>query len=357
MKRHVPPTSSSTPVRARTTDGRSTPSAPTRPLCSSSARWARAPTSTRRSPSSDWVADHGFVGTYAPGFMRSPASSAARRRVLGPGLGALRRASVLALVVHGGLRARPGLRHRQDRDDVRARRRRGRQRARPRRWRWSTTSSTSEFVADLRHRAAMWQLMFGGVFDRHPDLQLMMTEVRGDWIPETLAHLDACTTSIASTWCRAAAARASGGRPTASPGLSFMHKAEIEIRDEIGVDKISSGATTRTPRAPGRTRVEFLARPVRRRSRSRRAQDAGRERHRFFGLDAARIADDRRSHRPASSRTSPAPRRRSPRRSSSTSTSARGYLKPLEGGSRLADLDALLRDDLVRLGGGSSSQA
>ena len=34
-----------------------------------------------------------------------------------------------------------------------------------------------------------------------------------------------------------------------------------------------------------------------------------------------------------------------------------GYLKPLEGGSRLADLDVLLRDDLVRLGGGSAADA
>jgi len=32
----------------------------------------------------------------------------------------------------------------------------------------------------------MWQLMLGGVFDRHPNLKLMMTEVRADWIPATL---------------------------------------------------------------------------------------------------------------------------------------------------------------------------
>ena len=76
----------------------------------------------------------------------------------------------------------------------------------------------------------------------------------------------------------------------------------------------------------------------------------------FFGLDAARIADiaDRIGPRieditGAESPVAPALIEHLNERC--------GYLKPLEGGSRLADLDALLRDDLVRLGGGSSSQA
>src|SRR5262249_46021473 len=38
---------------------------------------------------------------------------------------------------------------------------------------------------------AMWQLMLGGVFDRYPDLRLVMVEVRASWIPSTLARLDA----------------------------------------------------------------------------------------------------------------------------------------------------------------------
>ena len=47
------------------------------------------------------------------------------------------------------------------------------------------------FSLDLRPRRAMWQLMLGGVFDRHPRLRLVMTEVRADWLPATLGHLDA----------------------------------------------------------------------------------------------------------------------------------------------------------------------
>ena len=40
-------------------------------------------------------------------------------------------------------------------------------------------------------RRPMWQMMLGGVFDRHPDLKLVLTEIRLDWIPATLRHLDA----------------------------------------------------------------------------------------------------------------------------------------------------------------------
>ena len=47
------------------------------------------------------------------------------------------------------------------------------------------------FQDSPRPRRPMWQLMLGGVFDRHPDLKLVLTEVRADWIPATLRHLDA----------------------------------------------------------------------------------------------------------------------------------------------------------------------
>jgi len=48
-----------------------------------------------------------------------------------------------------------------------------------------------EFFSDIKARQPMWQMMYGGVFDRHPNLKLSMTEVRLDWIPANLAHLDA----------------------------------------------------------------------------------------------------------------------------------------------------------------------
>ncbi len=44
---------------------------------------------------------------------------------------------------------------------------------------------------DLGPRRVLWQLMLGGVFDRHPALKLAMVEIRADWLPATLAYLDA----------------------------------------------------------------------------------------------------------------------------------------------------------------------
>jgi predicted TIM-barrel fold metal-dependent hydrolase len=96
------------------------------------------------------------------------------------------------------------------------------------------------FFADVRCRQPLWQLMLGGVFDRHPDLRLMMTEVRGDWIPSTLARLDAefeahrgdlpTKQRPSELW-----------RSNCMAGLSFLHRVEVEHRHEIGLETISFG--------------------------------------------------------------------------------------------------------------------
>jgi predicted TIM-barrel fold metal-dependent hydrolase len=42
-------------------------------------------------------------------------------------------------------------------------------------------------------RRAIWWMIFGGVFERHPDLKLVITESPGEWWPYTMVELD-------STW-------------------------------------------------------------------------------------------------------------------------------------------------------------
>lgn len=39
-------------------------------------------------------------------------------------------------------------------------------------------------------RRAIWQLIFSGVFERHPGLKLVLTEQRTTWVPQTLRDLD-----------------------------------------------------------------------------------------------------------------------------------------------------------------------
>jgi predicted TIM-barrel fold metal-dependent hydrolase len=51
-------------------------------------------------------------------------------------------------------------------------------------------------------RRAIWWMVFGGVFERHPGLRLVITESPGDWWSATMAELDSVWQSHAS-WNRA----------------------------------------------------------------------------------------------------------------------------------------------------------
>jgi predicted TIM-barrel fold metal-dependent hydrolase len=96
----------------------------------------------------------------------------------------------------------------------------------------------SFFALDNRPRRAMWQLMLGGVFDRHPRLKVMLTEIRADWLPETLRHLD-------RIYARGnAPAKRKPSEYWATnfiAGVSSIHKAEVDMRDEIGVEHMMFG--------------------------------------------------------------------------------------------------------------------
>jgi hypothetical protein len=86
----------------------------------------------------------------------------------------------------------------------------------------------------------LWQLSLGGVFDRHPKLKVLLAEIRADWLPALLAHLDLIfderggdlpTTRRPSEWWAS----------NCMTCLSFAHKAEVALRDEIGVQTIAFG--------------------------------------------------------------------------------------------------------------------
>jgi predicted TIM-barrel fold metal-dependent hydrolase len=88
--------------------------------------------------------------------------------------------------------------------------------------------------AHLAARRALTHLILGGVFDRHPALRAVLVELRADWIPATLAHLDALVTTrslglelqpseyFRRNWWVAP----SSPRPT-----------EVTMRHEIGIDR------------------------------------------------------------------------------------------------------------------------
>ncbi|MFE9406252.1 amidohydrolase family protein [Streptomyces sp. NPDC006530] len=106
------------------------------------------------------------------------------------------------------------------------------------------------------HRA-LWHLIFGGVFKRHPSLNLVLTEQGSGWIPGVLDMLDyyhgrlvaaATKTSTAESKFGSGLAESMGKGPSqvwrenCFVGASFMRPHEVPLRDRIGLDKIMWGS-------------------------------------------------------------------------------------------------------------------
>jgi predicted TIM-barrel fold metal-dependent hydrolase len=87
-------------------------------------------------------------------------------------------------------------------------------------------------------RRPLWQLMGGGVFDRHSGLRLALTEIRADWVPATLDHL---TERFAEL--RPGCARTPREYFVENVFVvpSSPHRSEVEMRHEIGVPQFGFG--------------------------------------------------------------------------------------------------------------------
>lgn len=102
-------------------------------------------------------------------------------------------------------------------------------------------NNTEDFFAlDLRPRRAMWHMMLGGVFDRFPDLRVIQCELRTDWLPATIAHLDAAYEKVRG--------QVPGKRKPSEywhdnwfASLSFPAKVEIEMRHQTGLETLTFG--------------------------------------------------------------------------------------------------------------------
>jgi predicted TIM-barrel fold metal-dependent hydrolase len=103
------------------------------------------------------------------------------------------------------------------------------------------------------HRA-LPHLVFGGVLERHPDMQLVFTEQGTAWIPEELARLDyffgrmhSAAGSQEVEWGNEVVAKLSL-KPSeywarqCHVGASFIRPAEVTLRDAVGVDRIMWGS-------------------------------------------------------------------------------------------------------------------
>jgi predicted TIM-barrel fold metal-dependent hydrolase len=181
----------------------------------------------------DWMATHGFVGAY-PGFWNRPELPDLYDPYFDPYWSRCVDHG-LAIVIHAGQGSKQrelaatldAMRLQMEaagRNDLLA----------------EIVNNSSRFFRDLRPRQAMWRMMLGGVFDRHPNLKLMLTEVRGDWLPEALQHLDAAFEAERGD-VPARRKPTEYWNENCVVVLSFVHKVEVAMRHEIGVATVCFG--------------------------------------------------------------------------------------------------------------------
>ena len=175
-----------------------------------------------------WIADHGFAAMYMPGYSYHPDFAPLDDAQWEP-YWALCAESGMTPIVHGGygfeagmsfgaltgvferVRAAGG----SDEDAVPELR---------------SGLFNDSFFVDLRNRRPLWQLMYGGVFDRHPELSVMMTEVRADWVPDGARPPRRRVRRRTATRCRRSGSRASTGSRTAWPACRSCTGSEVEMR-------------------------------------------------------------------------------------------------------------------------------
>lgn len=300
-----------------------------------------------------WVADHGFTGTYGPGYMHHrdmpPLFDPYWERFW-----RVCEERGLAVVVHAGFGTEQGsvfpeVARIYD-DVVNA----------------AGTTETEklfahvEAVSDeslqffnnfLNHnvdsRRPMWQMMLGGVFDRHPGLRYVATEIRLDWIPATLGYLDriydehrlelSAKRKPSEYW-----------RANCLAGASFIHKAEVEMRRDIGIETILFGRDYPHPESTWPHTREWLRDAFSDVPDDELRSMLGENAVNFFGLDRDRLTEIACRIGPTIEEIHAG----GPVAGDLIENFALrgGYLKPAEGEANLPSVDKLLNLDLVRLG-------
>jgi predicted TIM-barrel fold metal-dependent hydrolase len=92
-------------------------------------------------------------------------------------------------------------------------------------------------------RRGLWQLIFGGVFERHPQLKLVFTEQRVTWVPQTLQDLDSVYFSQVHRDLAASLPRKPSEYWTEHCFLSgsFLAPFEVAARHEVGLGNLMWG--------------------------------------------------------------------------------------------------------------------
>jgi predicted TIM-barrel fold metal-dependent hydrolase len=287
-----------------------------------------------------WMADHGFVATYAPGFLTHPGMPPLFDLHWEPFWAACEDLD-LAVVVHAGYGFEQGDVYRRL-DDLR--READEVSATEAEHLGRVAAVFGDIFSDIKARRPMWQLMLGGVFDRHPGLRLVMTEVRLDWIPANLAHLDA-TFEAHRGELPATRPPSEYWHDNCLAGASFVHKVEVQMRHEIGVETIAFGRDyphpeSTWPNTPDWLRDAFAGVPE-----EELRLMLGENMIRYFDLDRSALAAIAAEIGPTVQELAEPV---DPEIVAIFDLRG-GYLRPAEGGARIPELAASLDEDLARV--------
>ena len=121
----------------------------------------------------------------------------------------------------------------------------------------SGAATDTKFLYDAKHggmlglyevfvftRRPLWFMIFGGVFDRHPDLKVAVTENGVQWLPSLIRDMESFFDTHGGAPVRSYLAM----RPAdyfarhVYMGGSLMKRYEAEMRHEIGIDRLMWGA-------------------------------------------------------------------------------------------------------------------
>jgi predicted TIM-barrel fold metal-dependent hydrolase len=231
----------------------------------------------------EWAAEHGFVGVHVPGETNDGAMPPLWDRYYEPFFAACAELGFV-MVMHAGYGLEQGsfIKMLDDMGELLAR----------------SDLTDEEKRAEMRkdpffniratrYRRAFWQLLLGGLFDRHPTLRLCFTELGADWVRPVLAIMDEryavgdtpLTRSPSSYW-------------TTNCGVvaSSIRRVEVEQREEIGIDQLMFGTDFPHPEGTWPNTNDWLRAALTGVPEADVRKIVGENAIRFFGLDAAALA-------------------------------------------------------------------
>jgi predicted TIM-barrel fold metal-dependent hydrolase len=302
-----------------------------------------------------WEADHGFTATYAPHYMTHPDLPPLFDRYWDPFFAACEERNI-ALVVHAGFGTEQGVVFEvcQEIFDTAAEAAGSTER--------DAVIKQVEAVKDeqvaffhnwvnrnLESRRPLWQLTLGGVFDRYPGLKLMLTEIRQDWIPSTLALLDEVYEARRAD-LPAQRKPSEYWATNCLAGASFMHKVEMDERHDLGVDTILFGRDYPHPESTWPHTRQWMQDLFHGVPDDEARKMLGENAIRFFGLDRDRLAEIARRIGPTMEEiTGVDPSLIRPELMQNFEARG-GYHKPSEGDDKRADTAVLVDADIALIG-------